>query len=365
MKDIISNIDMGNGFITLICSVLQLTIKKKAPVNYYMSLLYFFLAVLMFYFWAFGNGIIYRFPFLIYSDSVITFAIGPSFYMYILEVLGAGRNLTSSVRHYIPAAAVACFMVIYHFADDSFLNYYTLNHPAFPHYYENSLINIINITGDVSIFIYLILSIKKVYSAMKSDNRKPKSGLATILSFFIAVMACTLLLFSAHYLANDFLIAAGATAIGILVVCYFFFSYRNPEITQAEIRGLKSKKTNSVLKGIDVENIIVRMTQLVENDKVYRDSSITLQSFSNSLNINAYILSIILNEKMGKNFRTYINTYRIQEAKTLLKTMPAMSVLEIAYNVGFNSKSSFNAAFFGETGSSPVEYREKSKNSKY
>ena len=361
MEIFIYNLSLVNGLIALICSGLQLVIKKKDLINYYMSFLYFLMACLQLYFWSFGAGIIYNFPFLIYGDIAISFAIGPTFYLYLLKVSKSGGRLPLSLLNYIPTAATVCILVICYYTDDSFLHYYLANRPAFPHYSENKLIDILNMASDASIFLYLVLSMKKVYSLIKSNYNHDKRGLYIVLFFFIAVTASMSLLVYARIKKDDFIFVIVSAIIGLLVVYYFFFSYRFPEITQAEIREARASKPDSVLKGVDAEGIIGRMTELVEKDRVHRDRYISLQSFSNSLGLNAYVISIILNEKLNKNFRTYINAFRVQDAKKLLETRPQMPVIEIAFEVGFNTKSSFNKAFSLETGVSPVEYRKKNQ----
>ncbi len=73
------------------------------------------------------------------------------------------------------------------------------------------------------------------------------------------------------------------------------------------------------------------------------------------------LLSQAINEGLGKNFFEFINRYRIEEAKRLL-TDPAdkkITVLEVLYQVGFNSKSSFNTVFKKQTGLTPSEFKKK------
>ncbi|MEO0902667.1 MAG: helix-turn-helix domain-containing protein, partial [Bacteroidota bacterium] len=72
-------------------------------------------------------------------------------------------------------------------------------------------------------------------------------------------------------------------------------------------------------------------------------------------------LSILINHKMGQHFFDFVNSYRIQSAVDILKdpTKKKVTILEILYEVGFNSKSSFNTAFKKHTGHTPTTYRSK------
>ena len=69
-------------------------------------------------------------------------------------------------------------------------------------------------------------------------------------------------------------------------------------------------------------------------------------------------LSHVINASFNQNFRDFINSYRIEESKSRL-VQDDMNILNIAYEVGFNSKSAFNTAFKKFTGMTPKEYRKK------
>ena len=100
----------------------------------------------------------------------------------------------------------------------------------------------------------------------------------------------------------------------------------------------------------------------IEKEKPYLDPELSLDQLSRSLNIRPKILSQVINESLNKNFFEFINGYRIEEAKKKLID-PAdkkITVLEILYEVGFNSKSSFNTIFKKHTGLTPSEFKRKS-----
>jgi YesN/AraC family two-component response regulator len=75
--------------------------------------------------------------------------------------------------------------------------------------------------------------------------------------------------------------------------------------------------------------------------------------------IRPHQLSQILNERNKTDFRNYVNRFRIDEARRLLVEEPDRSIITICFEVGFNSKTSFNITFKKMTGLSPKEYREK------
>lgn len=99
----------------------------------------------------------------------------------------------------------------------------------------------------------------------------------------------------------------------------------------------------------------------MKEEKPYLDFDLTLQKLSSQINITEKELSTIINHHIGKHFFDFINEYRVNDAKQLLKdsTQKDLTVLEILYQVGFNSKSSFYTAFKKNTNQSPKEFREQ------
>lgn len=146
-------------------------------------------------------------------------------------------------------------------------------------------------------------------------------------------------------------------------VYYFFISYRYPEYTQMVIKAPKiTEDSKSLPDSFDTEGILKKLNILIESEKLYQNTDISLQTLSNRLGIKNYQLSLILNMKMKMNFRTFINIHRLKEAKQLLIEYPDTPVIEIAYTVGFNSKSSFNTIFARETGLTPTKFRKNTFN---
>ncbi|MFT7559354.1 MAG: AraC-like DNA-binding protein [Flavobacteriales bacterium] len=104
---------------------------------------------------------------------------------------------------------------------------------------------------------------------------------------------------------------------------------------------------------------ITRIQNYMEQEKPYLDSRINIEALAKQVSLPSRTLSRILNSHFGKNFFEFINTYRIAEVKLLLddKSDEAKSVLNIMYDTGFSSKSSFNAIFKQYVGMTPSQYR--------
>jgi AraC-like DNA-binding protein len=99
------------------------------------------------------------------------------------------------------------------------------------------------------------------------------------------------------------------------------------------------------------------LLQFMEIEKPYLDDKLTLQKLAEQFNLPEKQLSLLINQHTGKHFFDFINEFRINDAKILLKEQSQLTVLEVLYEVGFNSKSSFYIAFKKETNLTPTDYR--------
>jgi AraC-like DNA-binding protein len=98
----------------------------------------------------------------------------------------------------------------------------------------------------------------------------------------------------------------------------------------------------------------------IKQGQLYMDPDITLDSLADTLEIMPRDLSMIINRHFGANFYTFINSYRIEEAKKMLKdqAMKNITITEIYLAVGFNSKSVFYTFFKKLEGVTPTKYRQ-------
>ena len=96
------------------------------------------------------------------------------------------------------------------------------------------------------------------------------------------------------------------------------------------------------------------------NEKPHLNFDITIATISEKLNLKERQLSEVINKYRKENFYEFINKYRIDEAKQLLKEndYKKMTILEVVYASGFNSKSVFNLSFKNQTGMTPTQYRQ-------
>ena len=101
-----------------------------------------------------------------------------------------------------------------------------------------------------------------------------------------------------------------------------------------------------------------KLLQFINEEEPFLIPNLSLQTLAEQIQIHPNKLSWLLNEQIGKNFNEFINHYRIEYFKTLAQNPDNshISLLGLAYESGFNSKSVFNTYFKKETGKTPKEY---------
>jgi len=111
----------------------------------------------------------------------------------------------------------------------------------------------------------------------------------------------------------------------------------------------------------EIQELIYRLKSFMKDHEPYLDPSITMYDLSKKLEMPAKELSLLINQHLNQHFFDFINEYRINKAREILQdpSNESATVLEILYDVGFNSKSSFNTAFKKYTHLTPTEYRKK------
>ncbi|WP_236974083.1 helix-turn-helix domain-containing protein [Membranihabitans maritimus] len=120
----------------------------------------------------------------------------------------------------------------------------------------------------------------------------------------------------------------------------------------------QSKSKSSSLDNSTANTYLTRLYSFMEQETPYLNPTLTLRELAGQIEIHPNQLSWLLNEKIGKNFNTFINKLRIEHFKELILKPENnhISLLGLAYESGFNSKTAFNTAFKRETGITPKEY---------
>jgi len=299
----------------------------------------------------------------------------PTFYLYVLSVCYSDFKLKPKHLVHGLTFLIANLILLPRF--------YTVNEAAKVSFLEKSSsmleIQLNHIFIHAQMVLYLIAAFmilrkaRKIYlenyagASMESLNWLFQFTVA--LSFFYAIaLLKNIFKFTAYSGISDWL------KIGLLLVStgtifwYLYKALNNPTLFRNVDSKLKLVK-DIVYEEKDAEDLTVSdeefdeelliLREYMMEKKPFLNPSLTIQDISNELEIPVRDLSILINHKLEQHFYDFVNTYRIEQAMDMLKdaTKSKVTILEILYEVGFNSKSSFNTAFKKHTGKTPTSYR--------
>lgn len=156
---------------------------------------------------------------------------------------------------------------------------------------------------------------------------------------------------------------------GIFYIAYYslkqkeFHSLNNQEksaiqtliIDNSGFEGNQKK----LLSDHDLQEMKSDLLQLMKDKKPFLNPELSLFKLASQLNISSHLLSYIINKGCNENFYQFINRYRIEEAKKMIHdpNMEHLSLMGIAFEVGFNSKTVFNTTFKKSTNLTPSEFK--------
>ena len=117
-----------------------------------------------------------------------------------------------------------------------------------------------------------------------------------------------------------------------------------------------TEKTKSQQYSKKYNDIVI---DIITSDKLFLDSDLTLKKLSEKCNLNAYVLTSVLNNNLNKSFYNFVNEYRIEEVKSRLlnSEYDNYTLLAIGLDCGFSSKSTFNSIFKKFTGQTPNQFK--------
>ena len=309
------------------------------------------------------SGWYLKFPHLVTAGFSTTLLYGPILYLYTRSASQPGFKIRIvHLVHAIPFIIYCSLMIPVFFILDADSKIIAIE-AGFIVSKEISILGygIIHL----QVIGYLVISIYWVYqNPNKSDAYQSLNWLKLVLFGFLLMWAGDLILvLTADSVTMPTQIIQWFPFLAVLL--YFVF------VNMAVYMGLKhpglfatqkTKYANSLLTDRERIDIIERLESYMAEKAPYIMSSITVDATANALHVSSRNLSQAINETFQRSFIDYINQHRIDKAKYLLqnKSDAKKTVLEIMYEVGFNSKSAFNKAFKKETGTTPTDFRSNS-----
>ena len=214
---------------------------------------------------------------------------------------------------------------------------------------------------------YEVAAVNLYSEAQKVTLRWLKTSILFFLLLMVVSAINTYLSFQSLQGAYFIVLSWAVFLLLLFIVLVLFKVLRNPglfsvwEEKQIE-QAAEVNKPVEIAISEEKENLYSQLKRYMQQNKPYLDPELTLDALAGQLQAKPKLLSQTINEIAKQNFFEFINNYRIEEAKHLL-TNPKdkkITVLEVMYEVGFNSKSSFNTLFKKQTGITPSEFKRNS-----
>lgn len=198
--------------------------------------------------------------------------------------------------------------------------------------------------------------LQNVYSTISA--RELRLADLVLMGFFIQSFWSIAAYFLSGYISgetNDLLGILNTYLTVILVNMLFAFGIINTR-QQLDVRPPETTKLVDINK---TDEKIAAIERGLHERKLYLDSQINLDRFSEKVNVKSRDVSVIINSHYQSNFFEFINGFRVEEAKRLLVAPECQedTILDIIYKSGFNSQSAFHRFFKRIVGMTPSEYR--------
>jgi AraC-like DNA-binding protein len=309
------------------------------------------------------------FPHLSRLHHPFDFTLAPLLYLYVREMTNERAGLKRrDALHFIPFALCLVYLIPYYLQSGE-AKLYNLNSVYYARWYfvRSGLAILLAL-------VYLVCIVARVIAHSREVKAKQEPVARFVLfqiRFLVGAIAAVWVLAAARYVIDmllpaymfytNLILPFSAT---LVVYAMAYISLMRPEaVTGAaefsdEAQPFK-KYEKSSLTVERSERYLKRLLEVLEKEKPYLDAELNIQKLAERLQIPAPHLSQTINERLRQNFSDLINSYRVEEAKRRLLD-PAKkhySILAIAEEVGFNSKSSFNSVFKKHANATPSEWR--------
>jgi len=303
-----------------------------------------------------------QFPHAYRISTVFSFLYGPLLFLYFKRITVQYEFKKRDVLHFVPTLLFMIYLIpSYAMTADQKLDI-MLGRSDIGRSFSDKAIIVLKL---LSLLIYGHF-IRKLYLASKKNTGLDKENSRWQKNIYVIHM-----FYVVCYSAYGFLLANNMT-FGLLyhiqIVCMammvMYLGY-SASVQPAVFNGSLSFKKlfykyekSGLTPSLSLE-LKENLIHLFDTEKIYKESSISLEALANKLNTTRHNTSQVINEHFEMSFHELINTYRIREAKEILNSdvQRNLNIIDVAYEVGYNNKVTFNKAFKKETQLTPSQYQ--------
>jgi AraC-like DNA-binding protein len=340
---------------------------RKIETNVYQGIMVLAMAACTFEIFLCYTGYIIRCLWLVDFSEPLSYLIGPAFYLMIVSLIN-GKTDKKLYYHFIPSVVWLIVQIPFFIQpDDVKFNAWIGSYPTtglafrdvdtdfftMPYHSEIILIHlsIYTLMGMVATIKAFKAKKESVWKTKHPTFLQLRSSLGQIVFVTILIILIKLIYRADtgdHIFAAYISIAIYLISFQVIRQSGFF---KQPNLVEQQ------KYKSSSLSLDDQSEILKRLKERMENEKPFLQPNFSLPDLAAQLKISTHQLSQVINNSLGKSFFEMTAEYRIEEAKKLLKEKMNIKIEEIAEQVGYNSKSSFNTAFKKIVGVTPSEWR--------
>ncbi|UCC38318.1 MAG: AraC family transcriptional regulator [Candidatus Aminicenantes bacterium] len=366
--DIIKILCVIITFQLLFLSLFLITYKKgNKTSNYILSAFLFFNALLVLNLLLKISGVsaYSHFPPLSLIGNSNYFMLGPLIFLYTKSLCYRDYKIrVIDIFHFLPLPLLVAAALIIHLLALSKTYVYSSGQMSISCEHCFFATIYVLLLGYIS---FTLLALKRYRRELKDyfSNIRPinLSWLSLILiSFLLMLLVDAAILVLSLLGASSSIIGKQLLILTLLINFVFaavlaFMGLRQPGIFTGIESGLKYGKAR--LSKAEADLYMKNLKHFMQQEKPHLDPSLNLNDLAERLSIPARQLSQVINDSLKQNFFDMISSYRIEEAKFMLldPSHRDKTILEILYDAGFNSKSSFNNLFKKKTGVTPSEFR--------
>ena len=284
------------------------------------------------------------------------FGVGPLNLFYYHSLMDPELPLSYKTKvHILPCAIIFLFDIMFLFQPFAFKQNLIKGMLTDP---MGSPLTILVAIGWIHVISYLVFLLMVELALWKREEIRSEVRIIAFINLMAIVSVAVLGVGFVFTMIP--LTLAGGIMLSLIHVLIFLARHRYPQFFQILKHEIKQKRyERTLLAGVNTELIYTRLMELMKEEQLFKDMELNLKTVAGLLAITPHQLSQFLNEHLNLDFRNFINRSRVEEAQRLLRSDPDMSILTICFEVGFNSKSTFNAAFKKLTGMTPREFRMK------
>lgn len=309
------------------------------------------------------------------------FLIGPLVFFYVRALLEKRSGLSKrDLWHFISPLICLIYLTPFYFSSSEYkLDYLLAAYRSYPT--EWHVRTLLLMAQALAYLIFILVAIPAL-RMRKEDAKAAKVDPSELfwardwVGIFTIICMVGMLRYAFDYSVQTNLIVPLFFSVFIYLAVYQKLRRPEPSLSteltvghdaaataSTDISATKKYEKSTLTKD-RADRYVRRLLETMEKEKLYLDSDLTLQKLAQRLSIPPHHLSQIINERLNQNFFDFINSYRVEEAKKRLidPSEKHFSIIAIAGEVGFNSKSAFNAVFKKYVNMTPSEWRKTYSN---